>query len=851
MSDAKSYPDSAPLIDISPDSEAYIIYTSGSTGNPKGVLLPHIGLVNRARDLKVRISITSRDRFTQFASLSFDASLYEIFCCLLSGASLVVVDRETIEDTLSFLELLEKKEVTFTLLPPAYLRRLDRAKLKGVRVLFTAGEAADVGDTLHYAREITYLNGYGPTEDSVCSSVFIVDPAREYPLGIPIGDPVGDTEAMVLDHNMRQVPIGVAGQLCVSDQGLAFGYLNLPELTSDVFVLHPFEPEKRMYLTGDTARWDEDGNLLFFGRIDNQVKIDGHRIELDEIESVMRLMDGIENACVVTVGESGDMRLAAFYTGSTDENGVRASLLKTLPRYMVPNFFTKMESLPLTASGKIDRKALPNLMTQKESGAREAVTEEEIALIYIIREVLDNQTLSIDENFFSVGGDSIRAIQVASRLRERGWMLSAGDFFETPVISDLARSMKPIQPSIPQDSVSGSFRTTPILEWFKETVTARPEYFNQAVMLKSENEVDFPSLQLAMSAVWKHHDALRMVFADGTCSILSDETPFEAEFVDLHDDPNPDNAMLEAAKQIQSGFNLKTGPLLRVVLFRRKNDDRLLLVANHLGVDAFSWSIIARDLENAYSMARNGENIHLPVKTHSLPYWSESLHNRLKSGDFNGDLSYWQNVADVKCDTLGSSTQEGMMVTVTSTLTQVRVLLEGHGRNLDESGIDITRTVGWFTTVWPFILECVSDVHAAFTTIHTKLSEVPNDGLGYGVLRYLGGHDELETTMDISFNYLGHLEGAEGEFSIVNDDIGETVGPENRLGQALEFVLIAAGDTLEINLTYDSGCLSNTEVEHLMELFIEWLKRSAECRVAAFDYDNFGDGGIDDFLANI
>ncbi|MFA6471440.1 MAG: amino acid adenylation domain-containing protein, partial [Candidatus Latescibacterota bacterium] len=322
IADAKRFPGKPHAVDVKPDDAAYIIYTSGSTGRPKGVLLQHLGIVNRARDLNERIAITSKDRFTQFASLSFDASLYEIFCALLNGASLMVVERDIINNTDAFINLLGNMKVTFTLLPPAYLRQLRRRKLPGIRVLKTAGEAADVNDALHYAREAVYLNGYGPTEDSICSTVFTVDPKGDYPLGIPIGGPVGDTEALVLDSSLRAVPVGVPGQLCVSDRGLAHGYVNLPEQTAKAFVPHPGDSAKRIYLTGDCVRWNEDGSLLFMGRIDNQVKIAGHRIEPGEIESVMRGIDGIADVCVTTVGEAGDLRLAAYYTGSAGAGGL-------------------------------------------------------------------------------------------------------------------------------------------------------------------------------------------------------------------------------------------------------------------------------------------------------------------------------------------------------------------------------------------------------------------------------------------------------------------------------------------------------------------------------------------------
>ena len=886
VDESHRYPGTPELVSVHPGDGAYIIYTSGSTGNPKGVLLPHLGLVNRTRDLGERASISSKDRFSQFASLSFDASLYEIFCSLLNGASLVVADRDTIEDTGAFIGLIESREVTFTLLPPTYLRRLGREKLPGIRILFTAGEAADVGDALFYARDIMYLNGYGPTEDSVCSAVFTVDPNRDYPLGLPIGDPVGDTEALVLDRNLRSVPVGVPGQLCVSDKGLALSYLNLPEQTAAVFIPHPFDPGRRLYLTGDLASWDEDGNLLFFGRTDDQVKISGHRIEPGEIESVLRGTEGIADACVVTAGDSGDKRLAAYYTGSADESELRNSLLKTLPRYMAPHFIMHLDVMPLTASGKIDRKALPDPLEKTDSEVRDAVSDEEVIITDIMGEVLDNQALSVTANFFAAGGDSIRAMQVVSRLREHGWSLSAADFFVTPVISDLARSLRRTLPAVTQEPVSGIVKNTPILIWFTQSVTARPEHFNQAVMLKSSDDVDFPSLQTALSSVWRHHDALRLVYTNGFFTILPDETPLNCEIMDIREESNPERAMLEAAERVQTGFDLAHGPLFRAVLIKCPDGDRLLLVSHHLVVDVVSWGILARDMEKAYIMARNGKPVSLPSKTHSYRDWADALHHKVESGGFDDEIHYWKKLSDAECDTVGIHNRDGSMVTKTAQIVgrevtgllgdgasqeplvrmlaglgcaldqwkgmkRVRILLEGHGRSLADTRIDVSRTVGWFTAAWPFVLDCMPDIESAFSAVLATLSDVPNSGIGYGALRYLGGHDELEALTEISFNYLGRMELADGTFSLTNEPVGETVNPENHQGNILEFVLSVTDDTLDISLTFDSGCVSETEADYLLELYRERLKSITGCHAASFDYNEFGEGGLDGFLQNI
>lgn len=856
IADVDNYPDTATACVIQPGDEAYLIYTSGSTGRPKGVRLPHCGLVNRARDLRDRAQINDNDCFTQFASLSFDASLYEMFASLLNGASLVIVRRNIIDDPDAFAKLIEKYRVTFTVLPPAYLRSLNRRKLPGLRILKTAGEAADPSDALHYARQLLYLNGYGPTEDSVCSTIFTVDPEREYPHGIPIGSPVADTETLVLDRNLHPVPIGVPGQLCVSDKGLALGYLNMPEATTAVFVPHPGAPDKRMYLTGDIVRWENDGNLLFCGRGDGQIKIGGHRIETGEIENVIKSIDGIVNACVTTTGSSADLRLAAYYSGSIAETKLRAALSSALPGYMIPHFFVQMEALPLNLSGKIDRKALPPAQkTTRTVNIREGSSPHEIALLKVIREVLGSDKIGMDDNFFAVGGDSIRAIQISQRLREQGWALSAGEVFVTPELSSLAQTVKRGRADIPQEPVSGPLPSTPIIEWFKENVTEHPEHFNQALMLKSAMALDMQILSAAIEAVWHRHDILRMVCHAESFSILPPETACKPVCIDLDHAANPDELMLSSAESIQSGFDLQQGPLFKAVLFKRATGNRLLLIAHHLVIDAVSWSIIVRDLETACRQLREQQPVALPPKTHSYRDWAETLRRFTADGGFDEEIPYWQKTAAAQCKTvfdarkqtrsmhsqslqLANELTSGLISDSNSLSVQARLLaglsaalhswkelsnisiqLEGHGRGFALNGLDISRTAGWFTVSYPFLLPCNPDPQAALENIGLALRAVPNGGIGYGALRYLAGHAGLAAHTDIAFNYLGRLEFGESDFQPADEPTGENVAPGNNLGHALELLLSVVNGRLDINLTYDTGTITDKAAQQLLKLY--------------------------------
>ncbi len=886
ISTAERHPDETIQAAVEPTDSAYIIYTSGSTGIPKGVLLPHLGLVNRARELKERADITPADRFTQFASLSFDASLYEIFCSLLNGASLVVADQETIEDVTHFRSFLTSMQVTFTLLPPSYLHSLGQREFPGIRVLKTAGEAANVDDACYYARQHIYINGYGPTEDSICSSIFIVDPNRDYPFGIPIGDPVGDTEALVLDNKLNPLPVGVPGQLAVSDNGLALGYINKPELTDKFFVQHPFNPGKRLYLTGDLVRWDENGDLLFHGRMDYQVKINGHRIELGELENVMRIIDGVDDAAVITYGEAGKLRLAAFFTGNAETSEIVKEMHSKLPLYMHPHVLKRLDTMPMTASGKIDRKALPDPAEHDSVSIKEAESEEERVLIAACASLLGVETLSADANFFASGGDSIRAIQAVARLYEQGWSLTVADFFENPVISDLAAVMQRSLLDCAGENVTGTIAPTPILRWFRETVTARPGHFNQSVLLKSSGTIDLNALNKSLGLLWSQHDALRMVMKADTFEILDDNTLIHPECIDLTDTADWHSALAEQSAEVQACFDPAQGPLLKVVLFRTPDGDRLFLCAHHIIIDAVSWRIIARDLESFYTENVKGKSPAVPLKSTSFRSWAAHLASLASSGTFEDELPYWREIVTTECDNFGVRKSHGIMQTLTANvtgdvvdtiagsgdgkeiqarmlaalaaalarfkgMTRIRILLEGHGRNIGTSGPDVSRTVGWFTAAWPFLLDCGEDMGEVFGNAHRMLKDIPHAGVGYGILRYCAGHEELAVTPEISFNYLGRTDLNEGMFAIANEDSGETVSPENNMGYTLELMLSVDNDTLTVNMSYDSNSINENDAAALIARYKECLMDSAACQAAEYDFSDFGEGGLDGFLENL
>jgi amino acid adenylation domain-containing protein len=430
----------APAAGVLPGNLAYVIYTSGSTGRPKGVLVPHLGLANVARAHARDLGVEAGDRVLQFASPSFDASVFEMVMALAAGATLVPGTRETLAPGPGLLRLLHDEEVTVATLPPSVLAVLPPAELPALRTLMTAGEACPAELVERWAPERRFFNLYGPTEATIWSATAACAPGGGRP---PIGRPVANTRAYVLDARGAPVPVGVPGELYVGGVGVARGYAGRPELTAERFVPDPFGAAGgRLYRTGDRVRWSARGELEFLGRVDAQVKVRGFRIEPGEIEGVLRRSEGVAD-CVVVAREDvpGEKRLVAYVVGHVEAGVLREHLRRELPEYMVPAAFVFLDALPLTPNGKLDRKALP--APEYAAGADRYVaprTPVEEVLAEIWAEVLRLERVGVEESFFELGGHSLLATRVVSRVRERFDMeLPLQALFEHRTVAELAR----------------------------------------------------------------------------------------------------------------------------------------------------------------------------------------------------------------------------------------------------------------------------------------------------------------------------------------------------------------------------------------------------------------------------
>ena len=866
---------------------AYIIYTSGSTGQPKAVVLEHRGFVNMVLHHIDAFGIDASDRLLQFYGHSFDSSLFEIFAALISGAALVMVGRDTINDPEQLSRYIEEQKVTTLTLPPIYLSTLHRDKLGSVRRFISAGDNCRVDDAAYFARTKDYYNSYGPTETSVCVTHYKVDPDKAYGSRIPIGKSISNTSIYLLDEKLDPVPEGVAGEICVGGVSLARGYLNREDLTAEKFVPNPFG-SGRLYRTGDLGVWLPDGNLELIGRKDNQVKIRGYRIELGEIEAGLAQHPRVKETVVLAREDQPDnKRLVAYVTGdpSLEEAELRPFLKARLPEFMVPSAFVVLQKMPLTANGKIDRKALPvpgGAEPGKDPSLDAPRNAKEEILVRVWKEVLGIDRVGIHDNLFELGGDSILVIQIVSRARNAGLKLTPPQMFEYQTIAQLS-SLAALAPHLegPQESVEGMAPLTPIQEWFFEQDIVDRRHFNQSVMLEVPSEFNAALGEAATRKLVEHHDALRLRFFEqgsrwfAEYRPLSDSTAFSVLDVSHLSGPDQDAAVVASASELQTSLDLHSGPLIRVRLFLLgpAKPARILFIVHHLVVDGVSWRVLLEDFHAAYSQSS------LPAKTASFKAWSGLL-KEYASAHISDERSYWlsenrRRVPPIPVDHAGGASmntiESSREVTIsldeaaTAALlheapraynTEINDLLlaalsmtfvgwtghdrllidlEGHGREDLFEDVDISRTVGWLTAQFPVVIELQKDAGfgEALKSVKEQLRAAPRRGVGYGLMRYLSGDiglvDELKSLpkAEVLFNYLGQTGRALSPGTLWTPIIGMN-GPEHsahgKRTHLLEIHGIAIDGRLSLTWNFSENVHLRATVEALARRYEETLR---------------------------
>ncbi|WNG29291.1 amino acid adenylation domain-containing protein [Cystobacter fuscus] len=735
-------------------------------------------------------------------------------------------------------------------------------------------------------------NEYGPTEATIWSTVHRVEPTELGP--VPIGRPIPGARVYVLDERLRLVPVGVPGELFVGGGGVARGYLGRPGPTSERFLADPFEPSPgaRLYRTGDRVRWRKDGVLEFLGRQDGQVKVRGFRIETGEVEAVLATHPGLREVAVVAREDGrGGRRLVGYVVAherpGPDSEVLRTFLRERLPEYMVPAAFVERESLPRTRTGKVDARALPAPEPRPASRSAAYVAprnELEERLAGLWREVLGVERVGVDDNFFELGGDSILGIQIVTRAGRAGIELSPRQVFQNPTVARLAAVANTrLAVRAEQGPVTGPVALSPIQRWFFEQAPAEPHHWNMSLFLEVRGALDVEVLERALTHVTEHHDALRLRFArdaEGWRQVSeAPGMPLRVEQVDVSGVPvELQAAELERrATQVQGSLRLEEGPLLRAVLFHLGGgrSGRLLLVLHHLVVDGVSWRILLEDLLTAYSRLALGAAPELPPKTTSFQAWARGLSEHARSEALEAERSWWlarpwSRVTRLPVDVSGGDNTEGLVRSVSGSLTaeETRALLqdvprayhtqindvlltalaqvvgrwtgnplvlvdvEGHGREELLAGLDVSRTVGWFTTYFPALLDLqeAKGPGEALRAVKEQLRAVPSKGMGYALLRHLVEPSPLVALprAELSFNYLGQVDGALAEgglLALAPESAGAQRGPGNRRPHLLDVVGAVVGGRLQ--LTWSYGQAQHRE-DTLARLAADFLTRLRE-----------------------
>ncbi|WP_333766773.1 amino acid adenylation domain-containing protein [Streptomyces sp. IBSBF 2435] len=936
----------APAVAPDPRDLAYVIHTSGSTGQPKGVAVTHASLTNHMAWMADHLRLTDDDRVLARTSPSFDASVWETWLPLLHGGSTCPVPPALNHDPRALTARMREAGVTIAQFVPSHLAVVLAETGPGaapgtLRAVLCGGEPLPVAlaEQVAGAWRAEVHNLYGPTEATIDATAQRYHGAGAGASYVPLGRPVDNTRAYVLDSRLLPVPPGVTGELYLAGDGLARGYLRRPGLTAARFVADPYGPRgTRMYRTGDLVRRDADGVLCYVSRADDQVKLNGLRIEPGEIEAALTALDTVAAACVVVREDRpGERRLVAYTVAAGKggapapaEDEIRTGLASALPAYMVPAVFVSLDALPLLPNGKTDRKSLPAPVRAAARPGGEPRTARESVLCEVFAAVLGVDSVRADDDFFALGGDSILSIQLVSRVREAGLGVSPRDIFvhRTPEAIAAAATGADRDTAAPSVPGTGPMPPTPIAAWFLERPGATDGY-NQSGVLRTPAGADEDALVACLQHLVDHHDTLRLrVVRDGGGEPVLEVLPAGAVEVRRHftrvdaaglDAAGMRAAVTEAGEKARARLRPARGEVVEAVWCDAgpRAQGRLLLVVHHLAVDAVSWRILAADLATAWQAAtadggpaaEPSSPAGLPAVGTSYRHWAQLLAAQARGADREAELPLWEGMPGTAVTRLGHRPLDPELDTAerTATLTTrlpatwtepllttvpaafhagvddvlltalslavsawyaerdgaagpgtrgVLLHLESHGREQIADDLDLSRTVGWFTSLYPVRLDPGpvdprgpqpfggALVDGAIKRVKEQLRTIPDHGVGYGMLRHLNPAARARLAglpePEIGFNYLGRYAAsheaagrATPDWEVVLDGGGpRSQDPDMPVHHVLDINAhtedLPEGPRLVTRWTWPGDLLAEEDVESLSGLFTRALRAVAE-----------------------
>lgn len=856
------------------DNLAYIIFTSGSTGRPKGVMVTNIGLANYICWANKTYIENENDSIALYSSISFDLTVTSLFMPLISGNKIVIYQEDENEFILN--KIVRDNKVTIVKLTPAHLSILKDDNLidSQIRCLIVGGDnlSTKLAKDVHksFGGRCKIYNEYGPTEAVVGCMTYLYQDDRTS--SVPIGYPIDNVQIYILDKNLNIVPNYVSGEIYISGICVSKGYIHNKQLTSERFIPNPYKMNEIMYKTGDAAKYIENNYIEYEGRLDKQIKIRGFRIELNEIEKCLLEHKAISE---VYVRCKNNNVLIAYIVKKQDisEKEIKEWLSELLPNYMIPSFFITLDYLPLTINGKIDESVLPEI-SLKNNKIIECNTDNEIKLIETLKKLLCVENISLEDSFYQLGGDSIKAIQISSMLRNYKLELSIKDILNSETIKDMAAYIKNKRKKIEDDQSAsiGSFPNTPIVQWFFEQEFKNPDHYSQYVILELEDKIKYSDLKIAINALIAHHDTLRLNYSKENQQLFYNPIYLKEKYSPLiireEEECENCNTTIEYLKKIS--FDIEQTLLFQTISVEKAIGQSLIFVAHHLVIDGISWRILIEDFFSIIKQIREEKEVQLPYKTCSYKRWAEHLVEYSNNDEYIRN-EYWNMIqynkmvypmkdqfsvkdTEHRVERVVRTIPENILVTLIEnaskrynmdlyetiinvlviTLSQqwcsnfITLQLEHHGRIELDQDIDISRTVGWFTSLFPACFQIQNnEVIDCIKSLKEQIHKIPQGGVNYGIQKYIRKCLNTESGEYVKLNYLGDFDSLlnNSSVSIKNIDFGLDSDNYYVDNELLDIEVIKINKELRICFSYNYNKLSQTNVASIADNFITLLEK--------------------------
>ncbi|MEM9820674.1 MAG: amino acid adenylation domain-containing protein, partial [Bacteroidota bacterium] len=885
-------PTHQPAIDVSIHDLAYIIFTSGSTGVPKGVMIEHRNLVNMISNT-YGIGEEDGHRVLLTGSLSFDASVFDIWRTLAKGHTLYLFPKKYLKETGVLKKEILANQIDFLFLTTPWFNFLVDADPDLFYSLKTIVTGGDLVSPQHMKRlrkacpELKIIHGYGPAENTTYATLHLVKEVENNI--VPIGKAWDNQEAYLLNANLDLVPAGSVGEICLSGESLARGYLGDAKLTDEKFCPHPFQPGKRMYRTGDLGYHLPNGDIVFAGRVDKQLKINGYRVETSEVMGILKKHQEIKDVYVYPFASSKNQKKLRGVIVAEDKTHQKADLINetrkfaysAMPDYMVPVDLMVLDALPLTVNGKVDVAKMNHLFQseQKKMKKHLATTIQEKVAASIWEEVLGQECIGVKENFYDLGGDSIKAMQIAAQLHKAGFKIEVKDIYHYQNVEAIAQQMKQLKRVADQNPIVGSVPMGAIQKTFFAWNLKQPSHYNQSLLLKYDGKIEAASLREMLTVLQTQHDMLRAHFIRDEKSnewqqiVRPVDLPINLEIVDLKGASDTTSEIEKICNQAQHELNLNHS-LWKVVYMETDRACRIFMVAHHLLVDGVSWRVIIDDLSTLMKQKEKGQPFQLGLKFDSYKSWTEMVTDFANSFEFEQEMAYWNSVktaaysipTEFNVSENYQKDEQVISVALDEKFThhllakmhqvfevepqdvllsalcaaifkqfgknKIAIMLEGHGREEISNAVDVNNTVGWFTAMYPVVLNYNPSLSlkGQINNIHNTLKEVPRKGLGYGILNFIRpgkqSKDQLEQQANISFNYLGQFDSdfSKGILKEAPESRGKSIGDQNIRKCDLDIGVIVFDNKVHIHLAFNS----NHFYEETMQSLINKYRQSIE-----------------------